>query len=149
MVIALTGVVDDGNAEYGVGSVEYGDQTPVSSLSCHIPGGPDKGGSTWRSGAGCPCRLGNGDLLHVVADPDFGLTAERSVGNCCPDWSVTVVVVVVVVVAVVVVDDVVGGDADGGDAGGWGERVGGAGRGVTGDGLEVSAVGVEGTWGNG
>ena len=67
-----------GNAENGVGSVEYRDQTPVSSLSCHIPGGADKGGST------CLRRLGNGDLLRVVADPDFGRTAMRSVGNCCP-----------------------------------------------------------------
>jgi len=67
-----------GNAENGVGSVGYRDQTPVSSLSCHIPGGADKGGST------CLRRLGNGDLLRVVADPDFGRTAMRSVGNCCP-----------------------------------------------------------------
>ena len=46
MVIALIGPVGDGKAEYGVGSVEYRDKTPVSSLSCHIAGGPDKGGST-------------------------------------------------------------------------------------------------------
>ena len=38
MVIALIGPVGDGKAEYGVGSVEYSDQTPVSSLWCHIPG---------------------------------------------------------------------------------------------------------------
>ena len=45
-MIALSGLVGNGNAEYGVGSGEYGDQTPVSSLSCYIPGGLDKGCST-------------------------------------------------------------------------------------------------------
>ena len=38
-----------------------------------------------------------------------------------------------------------GGDADGGDAGGWGEWIGGPGRGVAGGGLEVNAVGHGGT----
>jgi hypothetical protein len=46
VVIALSVLVGNGNAEYGGGSVEYRDKTPVSSLSCHIAGGPDKGGST-------------------------------------------------------------------------------------------------------
>jgi hypothetical protein len=82
VVIALPGPVDSGNAEYGAGSVEYGDQSPVSSLSCHIPATTEVQPEDLELGAGGLRHLGNGDLLRVVADPDFGLAAMRSIGTC-------------------------------------------------------------------